>query len=155
VQQHAQQLLGQADKEVAELKQQLAGLQAQLKDKSADIAVKDYDAETKRLAAVGNIDPLSTQIILRSLVQDIVQTELHPVLDAHTAIQGALQARMAPPQQQDPNALPPGLAQAHSVMDLAQKHADLVDTHAGIVNQHANTAATLNPPTAPAEEGAE
>jgi hypothetical protein len=150
MQDHAKQLLGQADKEVADLKQQLAVAQAQLKDKSADIAVKDYDAETRRLSAVGGIDPMSLQVIVRGMVQDMLQTELHPVLHAHADVEGALQGRMAQPQEQppqDPNAMPPDLAQAHNVADLAQKHADILSTHA-------QTAQALAPPE-PAESATE
>jgi hypothetical protein len=75
-----------------------------LKDKSQDLAIKahgaaidDYDAETKRLAAVGSIDPTSLQIVVRQMVQDMLQTELHPMLQQHAEREGALQATMAPP----------------------------------------------------------
>src|SRR5207344_2479656 len=66
-QQHAQQLLGQADQEIQGLKAQVAALQAQAKDKSADLAIRDYEAETKRLDVVGGIDPLSLQLVVRQL----------------------------------------------------------------------------------------
>jgi hypothetical protein len=94
---HAKQLLGQADQEIAQLKQQVAELQSQAKDKGAEIAVKDYDAETRRLAAVGSIDPHSTQIIVRDMVSDMLGTRLQPILEGHADVQGDLAARMAPP----------------------------------------------------------
>jgi hypothetical protein len=97
-QQHAQQLLGQADQEIQQLKQQVAVLQAQAKDKSAEIAVRDYEAETKRLDVVGGIDPLSLQIVVRQLVTDMLQTELAPMLHGHADMEGQLAQRMAPPQ---------------------------------------------------------
>jgi hypothetical protein len=97
VTQHAQQLLGQADQEVAQLKQQIAQLQAQQKDKDDELKIKDYDAETRRLAAVGSIDPHSLQIVVRNLVEDILGTKLQPILEGHADVQGDLAARMAPP----------------------------------------------------------
>jgi Phage P22-like portal protein len=94
---HAKQLLGQADQEIAQLKQQVAQLEAQAKDKSAEIAVKDYSAETDRLKAVGAIDPHSLQIIVRDMVSDMLGTRLQPILEGHADVQGDLAARMAPP----------------------------------------------------------
>ena len=96
---HAKQLLGQADQEIADLKQQVATLQQQQKDKSADIAVKDYAAETDRLKVVGGIDPTSLQIIVRGLVEDILGTQLAPVLHGHAELQGELAGKMQPPPQ--------------------------------------------------------
>jgi hypothetical protein len=95
--QHAQQLLGQADQEIAGLKDQVAQLQAQAKDKSADLAIKDYSAETDRLKAVGSIDPLSLQVIVRQMVQDMLGTQLEPTLHQHADTQAALASRMIPP----------------------------------------------------------
>jgi hypothetical protein len=48
------------------------------------------------LKAVGAIDPLSLQIIVRQMVQDMLQTELHPMLHEHADIQGTLAGRMMP-----------------------------------------------------------
>jgi hypothetical protein len=95
--QNAQQILQQADAKVATLQGEVARLNEQLKDKGSEIAIKDYDAETRRLAAVGNIDPMSLQVIVRQMVQDMLQTELHPVLQQHAAIESGLQQQMAPP----------------------------------------------------------
>jgi hypothetical protein len=95
--QHAHELLGQADQEIAQLKQQLATLQMQGKDKDDELKIKDYDAETRRLAAVGSIDPHSLQIVVRNLVEDILGTRLQPILEGHADVQGDLAARMAPP----------------------------------------------------------
>ena len=96
--QHAHELLGQADQEIAALKQQLATAQMQSKDKDDELKIKDYDAETRRLAAVGSIDPHSLQIVVRGLVEDILGTKLQPILEGHADVQGDLAARMAPPQ---------------------------------------------------------
>ena len=104
MQQKAQQLLQQAGAEIATLKQQVAQMQVQAKDKSGDLAIKahslqidDYDAETRRLSAVGGIDPTSLQIVVRRLLQDMLQTDIIPHLQRHAEIEGNLQATMAPP----------------------------------------------------------
>jgi hypothetical protein len=100
-QQQAKGLLQKADAEIASLQAQLVHAQEQFKDKSAEIAIKDYSAETDRLKVVGGIDPLSLQVIVRQMVSDMLQTELHPVLEQHAAREGALQtaAQPIPPPQ--------------------------------------------------------
>jgi hypothetical protein len=97
MQQQAQDMLGKADAEIASLKAQLVHAQEQAKDKSAEIEIKDYQAETDRLKVVGGIDPLALQAVVRQLVADMLQTELHPVLQQHAADQSELQATLAPP----------------------------------------------------------
>jgi len=93
---HANQTLQQADAEIARLKAECTRMQEQLKDKSDEIEIKDYDAETRRLAAVGNIDPASLQVIVRQMVSDMLQTEIAPHLQAHAALNASLQ----PPEPQ-------------------------------------------------------
>ena len=95
---HAKQLLQQADAEIASLKAQLVHQTEQAKDKSQELEIKDYEAETNRLKVVGGIDPLALQAVVRQLVADMLQTELHPVLQQHAAQEGALQASMLPPE---------------------------------------------------------
>jgi hypothetical protein len=102
--QQAQQLLQKADAEIASLKAQVVHQQEMLKDKSQDLAIKahgvaidDYDAETKRLAAVGTIDPTALQLVVRQMVADMLATELHPMLQQHAAQESELQATLAPP----------------------------------------------------------
>ena len=95
---HAQELLQKADAEIASLKAQLVHQTEQAKDKSQELELKAYDSETKRLDVVGGIDPLALQLVVRNLVRDMLQTELHPVLQQHAAQEGALQASMLPPE---------------------------------------------------------
>jgi hypothetical protein len=97
MQQQAQQLLQKADAEIATLKAQLVHAQEQATDKGHELAIKDYEAETKRLDVVGGIDPLSLQVIVRQMVSDMLATELHPVLQQHAARESELQATLAPP----------------------------------------------------------
>jgi hypothetical protein len=97
VQQHAQELLGKADAEIQDLKQQLVLMQAQAKDKSGELIIKDYEAETKRLAAVGSIDPVALQLVVRQLVSDMLDTQLEEKLYGHADVQRQLTQRMTPP----------------------------------------------------------
>lgn len=101
---HAQQLLQQADAEVATLKAQVVHQAELLKEKGDDLAIKDYDAETRRMAALGGIDPMSMQIVVRNLIQDIVKTELPGLLRSHAQFEGELQtaAQAIPPPQPEP-----------------------------------------------------
>ena len=96
MQQQAQGLLQKADAEIAMLKAQLVHAQESAKDKSAELAIRDYEAETKRLDVVGGIDPIALQVVVRQLVSDMLQTELHPVLQQHAAQEGQLQAMSEP-----------------------------------------------------------
>jgi hypothetical protein len=110
VQQEASELLGKADKEIADLKQQVATMQMQLKDKTGELIIKDYSAETDRFKAVGAVDPMSLQVIVRDLVADMLDQKLEPILYGHAELQGALQARANPPQPTEgaAPATPPG-----------------------------------------------
>jgi hypothetical protein len=96
VQQHASDLLGKADQEIAGLKAQVAQLESAAKDKTSELVIRDYEAETKRLSAVGQIDPMSLQVIVRQLVSDMLDQRLEPVLYGHAQLQGELQARANP-----------------------------------------------------------
>jgi hypothetical protein len=74
MQQQAQGLLQKADAEIASLKAQLVHAQEQAKDKSAEIEIK-----------------------VRQMVSDMLQTEIHPVLQQHAADESELQQTLAPP----------------------------------------------------------
>jgi hypothetical protein len=71
-------------------------MKEEAKDRAGELAIKDYDAETRRLAAVGNIDQTSLQIIVRQMVEQMLGTPLVPVLQGHAGIEQSLQP---PPDQ--------------------------------------------------------
>ena len=103
-QQNAQQTLQKADAHVARLQGEVVRLQEQLKDKTGDLVIKGkqaetdaYDSETKRFQAVGQIDPMSLQIVVRQLVTDMLQTDILPHLRNHAALEGELQQAAQPP----------------------------------------------------------
>ncbi len=77
-------------------------LERQLKDKGEANQIDDYKAETDRLKAVGQIDPMSLQIIVRQMVTDMLQTDLHPMLQNHAQIEAGLQQTMTPPEPVEP-----------------------------------------------------
>jgi hypothetical protein len=112
--QDAMQMMQKADAEIASLKAEVAHQKELISDKAHELEIKDYDAETKRLAAVGSIDPLALQVVVRQMVQDMLATELHPQLQQHAAQQSELQATLAPPAPTNgsgapaPSAAPPG-----------------------------------------------
>lgn len=101
--QHAQELLGAADKEIAELKQQLAASQMAGKDKSAETEIKDYAAETERLKAVAAADPVAAQIIVRSMLSDLLGMPALPIMHEHMAADAAHMQAIAPPEPQPGN----------------------------------------------------
>jgi hypothetical protein len=94
--QNAQQVLQQADAKVATLQGEVMRLQEQLKEKGADLAIKEYDSETNRMKAVGAIDPASLQVIVRQLVEAALQTSLPPLLQQHADLNESLQPEPQP-----------------------------------------------------------
>jgi hypothetical protein len=100
----AQQTLQKADAHIATLQAQVVHLQEQAKDKQQEIAIDDYEAETDRLKAVGAIDPVALQMVVRQMVQDMLATDLvHPQLMAHAQDQAEIQQTLAPPQPEPAN----------------------------------------------------
>ena len=108
--QQAQGLLQKAGAEIASLKAQIVHQKGLLDDKSQDLSIKahsvaidDYKAESDRLKAVGQIDPMAMQIVVRQLLRDMMQTDIIPMLHEHAATEGALQQTLAPPEPQPTN----------------------------------------------------
>jgi hypothetical protein len=97
MQQQAQDMLGKADAEIASLKAQLVHAQEQAKDKSAEIEIKNYDSETKRLQALGSVDPMLVQMIARQLWENMQQTDITPHIHSHAELEGALAGKAQPP----------------------------------------------------------
>jgi hypothetical protein len=99
--QQAHQLLGQADQEIAQLKQQLQAAQLTAKDKTGANTIADYEAETKRLQAVATADPAAAQVIIRSMLSQLLGMPALPIMHEHQAADAAHQQAIAPP---DPDA---------------------------------------------------
>lgn len=93
----AHDLLGKADAEVAHLKAELALAQEAAKDKSADIAIRDYDSETKRLSAIGAVDPTAIKVIVRSMLSEMLGMPALPIMHEHDAADAAHMQEIMPP----------------------------------------------------------
>jgi hypothetical protein len=90
VQQQAHELLGKADAEIAQLKQQVTQLTMQVKDKGTANAIDDYKAETDRLAALGQVDPMLVQMIARQLWENMQNTSIVGPLKTHADLEQSL-----------------------------------------------------------------
>lgn len=101
--QHAQSLLQKADAEVSSLKAQVVHLQEQMKDKARGIDIDDYKAETERLKAIGTGDPGAFQVIIRSMLSDLLGMPALPIIHEHAAADAAHAQSITAP---DPNAGP-------------------------------------------------
>jgi hypothetical protein len=106
--QMAQETLQKADAHVATLQGEVTRLEEQLKEKHGDLAIKDYQAETDRLKAVGAIDPVALQVVVRQLLRDMLQTDIVPALRGHAALEGELQSSMQPTPPPQPQPQPMG-----------------------------------------------
>jgi hypothetical protein len=98
--QHGQQIAQQADAEVASLKAQVVHLQEQAKDKSQSIDIDDYKAETERLKAVAAADPAAAQVLIRSMLSDLLGMPALPVMHEHVAADAAHQQAIMPAEEQ-------------------------------------------------------
>jgi len=104
MQQHAQQVIGQADQETTQLKAENARLKADISDRAARTAIEDYKAETARMAAVAQIDPIALIPIIREQVSQMLGQPALPVMQAHqvqdemhAAAMDAATTQMQPP----------------------------------------------------------
>lgn len=83
VTQHGSTIAQQADQHVAQLTQQLQDMQRKLDDKAADLERANYEAETRRMTAVGGIDKASLIPLIREQVSQLLGTPALPVIQAH------------------------------------------------------------------------
>jgi hypothetical protein len=64
--------------------------------------VDEYKAETDRLKAVGSIDPLALQMIVRKMVAEMLHTDMVPAIAHHGMMEEALQGNVQAAQPQQP-----------------------------------------------------
>jgi hypothetical protein len=99
--QAASQTIQQAGQQVVQLKQQLADqqheqarkdmelrlrfmqMETDAKARELDQRMKEYQAETQRMAAVGSIDPQAFRPVIRELISQALQTPIVPVMAQH------------------------------------------------------------------------
>jgi hypothetical protein len=76
-----------------------------MKDKDKELNTDVYKAETDRIKAVGSIDPVALQMVVRQMVSDMLQTDvLHPQLMQHAQQESEIQQTLAPPQPEGADA---------------------------------------------------
>lgn len=100
LQQHMQQAAQAGNAQIQMLHDELMKLQQKLADKAADIQRQDYEAETRRLQAVGGIDPEAIKPVIRQLVSEVLQTPIVPIMAQHAAAEQAMQPPPEPAQPQ-------------------------------------------------------
>lgn len=93
-QQQAAQLKQEAEHRITMLQMQLTEAQQAVKDKDRELALKDYEAETRRLAANGTIDPESMKLLIREQVSQMLGMPALPLMAQHAAAENA----MLPPE---------------------------------------------------------
>lgn len=101
--QQLQQQLAQQHQIMVQMEQELQA--AKSKQQSTDMQkdIDTYEAETRRLAAVGKIDPAALMPVLREMVSQILQTPVNPVINQHLIEQAQMErnVQMINPQQQN------------------------------------------------------
>jgi hypothetical protein len=68
---------------VAQMHQQLTEKDAKLQGRADEADIRTYDAETRRLAAVGSIDPEALKVVVRQMVSEMVGMPVVPLMAAH------------------------------------------------------------------------
>lgn len=102
----AQQMLQQADAEIAHLKADLALLRerktAELQQQQGELVIDEYKAETDRLKVVAGADPLALQVIVRRMVTEMLQENLPAWVQHHGDMEQLLQQNVQAAQPQPP-----------------------------------------------------
>lgn len=94
---NAQQALKSADAEIAHLKAQLVIAGEQAKDKGRSTDIDDYKAETERLKAVAAADPGAAQVLIRSMLSQLLGMPALPIMHEHQAADAAHMQEIMPP----------------------------------------------------------
>ncbi len=94
---NGQAIAQKADAEVARLKAELVMAQEKLKDRSAGTSIDDYRAETDRLKAVAAADPGAAQVLIRSMLSQLLGMPALPIMHEHQAADAANAQAIAPP----------------------------------------------------------
>jgi hypothetical protein len=105
MQQQFQQMAQQGQQQIEQLHAELQDAKRKLADKDADLDRQNYEAETRRLAAVGGIDPAALKPVIRQLVSEVLQTPIVPVMAQHAAAEQAMQPPEPPPQEGAPSGI--------------------------------------------------
>lgn len=98
-----QQHLAQQHQVMVQQGQELAAAKAKQMDVEQKTSIATYDAETRRLVAVGNVDPDGQRVIFRQLMSEVLGQPANPIVAAHAYEHAEMQAQqasiMTPPGQ--------------------------------------------------------
>lgn len=105
LQQQMQEMQGKFHELMQAAQQKVAGLSADLQDKGNDHIIKDYDAETRRLAAISAGDPAAFKVLVRSMLSEMLGMPALPIMHEHEAADAAHQQSIgAPPDGEQDDA---------------------------------------------------
>lgn len=95
---------GPEQAQLAQAMQVIKMLQAELAQLKQDKSIDQYDAETRRMSAVGKIDPMAMKPVIRGKVSAALGTHIGPLMQAHAV----LDQSMEPPPPPMPAGQTPG-----------------------------------------------
>lgn len=99
MQQQFQEMAQAGQAEIGQLQEALAEAQKKLQDQSADLARKEFEAETQRTAALGKIDPEAFKPVIREMVSQMIGQPIVPLMHQHAAADQAMQPAPEPVEQ--------------------------------------------------------
>lgn len=99
MQQEFQQVAQQGQAEIGQLQAALTEAQQKLKDQSEDLARKEYEAETGRMAAIGKVDPEAFKPVIREMISQMMGQPIVPLMQQHAMAEQAMQPAPEPAEQ--------------------------------------------------------
>jgi hypothetical protein len=101
-----QQIKGEAQQQVqsmqqiiAQLVQENADKDLKLKQRDAETQIKEYQAETARMQAIGGLDPEAMKPVIRQLISEALGTPIVPLMGAHAEAEAIHLPQPAPGQE--------------------------------------------------------
>lgn len=85
IKQQAQAQVQQLQQAMSDLIKQNAEREQKLRDREAELERQQYEAETRRMTAIGQIDPEAFKPVIRQLVSEALGTPIVPLMGAHAA----------------------------------------------------------------------
>jgi hypothetical protein len=99
IQQEAEAKMQAVQQMTTHLVQQLSEATAKLKDKDAEMKIKDYEAETRRMQVAGAIDQDAMKLVVRSELSQLLGIPVVPAMAAHAEAEQAMQPQPEPEMQ--------------------------------------------------------
>lgn len=115
--QQLQQQMAQQHTVMTQATQENQDLKSKLMAMKQEMTIKEYDAETKRMTAIGGIDPAAMMPVIRQMVSEALGTPINPIIAQH-ALENS---QMAQSPEAPPHPVNVALQQQQMAQDAQQQ----------------------------------